>query len=197
MRHLVAAAVMALALPGAASAVTFSGAWNVSGSALSDPGLVVGAAGPSAFSFDLEDGGSTSFKLFRIYTGESDVGSDDLDPQGLDVGFALTSHAAGGTVGGTSIGRKFFGFQWGEVAWSGPVEIDVGTGLLSVLLSDAKHFNKGLFGLSKGEKHGADVYATVSYAAVAPVPLPAGLPLVLVGLGALGCAGFRRKAPAA
>ena len=54
MRHLIAAAVLAVALPGAASALTFNGSWNVSGSALSDPDLVIRTSPASGtFTFDL------------------------------------------------------------------------------------------------------------------------------------------------
>ena len=78
LRTLIVAAALALAAPGAASAVTFSGSWGVSGSALGDPGLVVRASPPGAFSFDLASGASASFNLFRIWSPEAAVGPDDL-----------------------------------------------------------------------------------------------------------------------
>jgi hypothetical protein len=189
----IAAVALGLALPGAVSAATFSGSWNVSGSALSDPGLVVAASGSPSFSFDLDSGQSTSFDLFRIWSPEADVGSDDMAPRSLDVGFDLSSHGAGGSVAGTTAGHKFLGFQWGSVDWDQPLDIDVGHGTLSVALADTG-FNTGFFGLLKGEDFGSNVKATFSYTAPAPVPLPAGLGLIAAACGALGLAGVRRRA---
>jgi hypothetical protein len=201
LRQLIAGAILALALPGAASAVTFSGNWSASGPALADTGLEIetqpGAAGPNAFSWDVNDGETKAFSLFRIFTDETHVnwGDDDV-PQALSVNFSLNSHAASGSVNGTSNGHNILLAQWGSVDWSGPLVLDLGTGLLSIVLNDVAHFNKGLFGLKEGIRHGADITANVSYSAAAPIPLPAGLGLILAGAGALGAAGFRRK-PAA
>ena len=67
--------------------------------------------------------------------------------------------------------------------------------LFSALFSNTTDFNWGFIDPAEGYKHGADVYAKFSYEA-APVPLPAGLALILSGLGALGVFGVRRKAAA-
>jgi hypothetical protein len=177
---------------GAAAAATFTGSWELSGSALADPGLVV-AAGPDggSFAFDLAGGQSTSFSLFRLWSPEGSVGSDDLVPRGLEVRFGL-SGGASGAVAGTTAGHRLLGLQWGSVDWREPLALDLGDGgILSVALDDAV-FNAGFLGLAGGESFGADVQATFSY--TAPVPLPAGAGLLLLGLGALGLLAMRRSA---
>jgi hypothetical protein len=203
LRHLIAAAVLAVALPGAASALTFDGSWNVSGDALTDPGLVIKTSPASgSFSFDLDDGESTSFKLFNIWTDEGNVGDDDWAANDIFANF--TVNGASGSLAGTVEGHKAFVFPvffpaWGSVDWANPLELNVGTGILSVALTGVEHFNKGLFsGLNRGEAHGGKVHAEFSYRetspAPAPVPLPAGFGLIAAGIGALGLFGFRRKA---
>jgi hypothetical protein len=186
-----AAAFLAVASPGLAGAATFSGTWDVSGSALRDPGLVISttprAESGRPVSFNLGDGESTSFKLFRIWTRETSVGADDLVPSELSVGFDFDG--ARGDVEGTTLGHRALGIQWGSVDWTAPLVLDVGGGLLSVELENAG-FNRGAFGLSEGERWGSDVKATFSY--TAPVPLPPGFGLLVVGLGALGAVRLRR-----
>ena len=200
LKHLIAAAALALAVPGAASAVTFTGSFVVSGSALSDPGLVVSTSpGSGPLAFDLDLGGSTTFKLFDIWTDEGSISSDDRVPQSLEVAFNLSSPLASGSIFGSSVAEGLIR-QQGAVTWNGPAQLGFGDGgILSVALSDAT-FNKGLFALNRGEGKGADIYATFTYAAEpaqvqtpAPVPLPAGLGLIVAGLGALGFAGGRSK----
>ena len=78
--------------------------------------------------------------------------------------------------------------QWGSLDWHAPLEVALGGGMLSILLSD-ESFGHGLLGLGKGRRNGANVFARVSYTAgtpaASPVPVPAGLPLVLTGLAVL------------
>jgi hypothetical protein len=185
------AAVLMLA-PGAAAAATFAGSWEVSGSALADPGLVVAAgADGGSFAFELAGGQSTSFSLFRLWSPEGSVGADDLVPRGLEVRFGL-SGGVGGTVAGTTAGHRLLGLQWGSVDWREPLALELGDGgVLSVALDDAV-FNAGFLGLAGGRGLGADVRATFSYAA--PVPLPAAAGLLLAGLGALGLLAAGRRA---
>ena len=200
MRHLIAAAVLGVALPGAASALTFNGAWNISGDALTDPGLVIKTSPASgSFSFDLDDGESTSFKIFRIWTDEGNVGDDDWAANDIFANFTI--NGASGSLAGTVKGHKAYAFPiffpaWGSVDWANPLQLNLGTGILSVALTGVEHFNKGLFGLERGEAHGGKVYASFSYkeTSPAPVPLPAGLGLIAAGIGALGFFGIRRKA---
>lgn len=193
MKYLVAAATLVFLLPGVASALTFSGNYNVTGSALSDPGLVVEIApNPGTFSFDLESGKSTTLNIFDIWTNETAVGSDDRVPQGLAVNFNLLTPTGTGILGGESIASGLIR-QHGSVDWSAPLLIALGNGgSLSVALSDAT-FNWGTFGLTPGQRNGADVFATFTYTSPSAVPLPAGLGLILAGIGAMGAAGFRRR----
>jgi hypothetical protein len=196
----IAAAALALALPAVASAATFTGSFNVTGTAFADPGLVVQtAANTNPFAFDLDDGQSTSVNLFRIWTDETAVSDDDRTARSVDVNFDV--NGATGTLSGESYGANggFLGlFEGGTVDWSNPLALDVGTGTLTVslfsgLFNPSTDFNWGFIDIAEGYKHGADVYASFSYEA-APVPLPAGLALILSGLGALGVVGARRKA---
>lgn len=192
-KYMVAAAALAFLLPGAASALTFTGNYNVSGSALSDPGLVVEIApNPGTFSFDLDSGQSTTFNIFDIWTNEGSVGSDDRVPQGLAVNFNLLTPTGSGVLGGESVASGLIR-QHGSVDWASPVQIALGNGgTLSVALSDAT-FNWGTFGLTPGQRNGADVFATFTYTSPSAVPLPAGLGLILAGMGAIGAAGYRRR----
>jgi hypothetical protein len=193
LRHLIAAAVLAVALPGAASALTFNGSWNISGSALSDPGLVVKTTpGSGTFGFDLDDGESTRFRLFKLWTEETDVGRDDRAADDIFANFTI--NGTSGSLAGTIKGHDAFLFQWGSLDWANPLELDVGRGVLSIALNGIEHFNKGWFGLDPSATK-PKVYAEFSYreTSPAPVPLPAGLGLIAAGIGALGFFGFRRK----
>ena len=198
------ATAAALALPGIAAAATFTGSWSVSANT-ADPGLVVAAwPGAGSGSLDLDVGESATFDLFHIWTDEADVGYDDLAPKPIAVDFSFADPTAwgapvAGSIGGSTSGDKsLFGLiQKGKLTWDGPLTLAFGqggTGKLTFALSDAI-FNTGLFGLKEGWKHGATVQATVSYD-VAPVPLPAALPLLLGALGLMGVAA-RRRGPAA
>ena len=189
MKHRLFAVALALALPGAASAVTVQGGWSLAGEALTGAGLEVRTNRRAGnFDFDLSDGAETSFRLFRIWTDESDVGRDDRAPRSLVAGFDLPTLGRGGSVAGSTRGREALGVQWGSLDWQAPLEIALGGGMLSILLSD-ETFGRGLLGLGQGRRNGADVFARVSYTAGVPaasaVPVPAGLPLALTGLGVL------------
>jgi len=200
LKHFIAAAALAAALPGAASALSFSGTYGVSGSAFSDPGLVIQTA-PSngSYAFNLDVGQSTTVKLFDIWTNENSVGSDDTVPQSINVGFDMTDPVSTGNVSGSTVGNSLlFGlFQSGSVSWDGPLQLAFGKGgILSVMLNNAT-FNDGVFGLDEGQRHGAGIKATFTYEqSPSAVPLPAGLGLMAAGVGALGAAARRRKAAA-
>lgn len=195
---LAAALAAGLALP--ASAATFTGGWTVDYNAF-DPGLVVevtpGSGGGTTP--DLAVGDSYTFDLFRIWTDETSVNAgEDTTPAPISVGFTFTNPVAGGVIAGVTEGGRsgFFGaVHDGRVTWDAPLTVRFGagdTGRLTLSLGDAT-FNRSVFGLHEGERYGASVTATLRYdAAPAPVPLPAALPLMAVGLGALGIAGRRR-----
>lgn len=201
-KYLASAAVAAaLCLPGVASALTFSGDWAVTGLQSSDPGLVVKTSG-SAGSFstaDLAVGESYTFNLFRIWTDESSVNKhEDTVASPIEVTFSFAEPLASGPVSGTTRGVNHVLKQWGALDWNSPITLTFGeadTGRLSLALSDVI-FNKGLFGLNDGYKHGANVTATLTYDA-APIPLPATLPLLLGGLALVGAARRRATARAA
>ena len=189
-----AAMVAALALPGAASALTFTGSWAIGAINSIDPGLVVKTSSSGGgFSTDLGVGDSHTFNLFRIWTDETSVNvPEDTAPKPFSVAFSFDDPVTGGTATGVTYGTNNFWTQSGVLAWDGPITLSFGqnnTGKLSLALSDAV-FNAGLFGLKEGWKHGDKVTATLTYD-TAPIPLPATLPLLLGGL-ALAAAARRR-----
>lgn len=194
IKKLVVAIGFLVFAPSVAFAATFTGNYGVSGDAFSDPGLVV-EVDPvgGSFSVDLSVGETKIVHLFDIWTNETWVNGDDRAPQSIDVAFNLLAPAGAGVLEGETKGSGFF-FQRGAVNWDDPLEIAFGpdgSGILSVVLNDAT-FNWGLFGLTPGEKYGAGIYAALTYE-VAPVPLPAALPLLAGALGFLGLVGWRRR----
>ena len=204
MRYLIGAAVVALALPCGAMAATFSGGWTASANA-SDPGLVVSLSSASGAvnTSDLAVGQSYSFNLFRIWTDEATVnrGEDD-QPQPISVSFAFTDPVVSGTTVGQTFGeRSLLGvIQQGRVVWNGPLTLSFGqggTGRMTISLSNGV-FNSGVGGLDEGATDSALVRATLRYdqapvSSPAAVPLPATLPLLAAGVGAIGLAARRRR----
>jgi hypothetical protein len=197
--RILGAALLALTFvtSGVASAATFTANYTVTANT-TDPGLVVDV-NPSAASFTrhLEVGESAHINLFRIWTNEAAVNHDDKAPKPISVAFDFTSpDHFGGTATGSTEGRSFlYGLvQDGKLTWDGPLVLGFGqgnTGKATLTLADVV-FNKGLFGLHEGYKYGADVHAKLRYD-MAPVPLPAALPLLAAGLGLIGFVAARRR----
>ena len=200
--YLASAAVAAmLCLPGAASALSFSGDWTITTIRSTDPGLVVQTSASSgSFSTpDLAVGQSHTFSLFDIWTDETDAAwFEDTVPYPISVSFNFTSPAAAAAIGGTTYGVNILVAQWGELDWEPSTTVSFGpndSGNLTLSLSDVI-FNKHIFGLKEGERYGANVTATLNYT-TAPVPLPATLPLLLGGIALVGAARHRVRTRAA
>ena len=206
MKKILLVLVLVLGMAGAAWAETFTlNNFNV---ALNntDPGLALQSEliQTAPFSFDLNVGGSTTFDLFKIWTGESTVnyGEDEVQsPISVSMNFSAPPPPFGSSVDGVTFGvhnglftrwgYEYFSEQYGEVNWDGPVTFyfgPQGNGELVISLSD-ETFNWGMYGLWSGEYFGAEIEATAFYRA-APVPEPT--TMLLLGLGLLGVAGIRR-----
>jgi hypothetical protein len=190
-----AAFVAVVGVSTVASAVSFSGSYQINALS-SDPGLVVQTqelADPLNFVLT-NPGDMVTLNLFKIWTNETDVGSDDFMQAGISVDFDFTSPLTTGTVTGATFGATaFFVFEGGELVWDGPKVLDFGNqGKLQIELSD-ESFNYGLLGTTPGKKHGAIVEAkfTLVSDSVSQVPLPASLPLFMAALG--GLALIRRR----
>src|SRR5690625_700361 len=203
-RVVAAAAVFlsAVGLSSMASAVSFSGDFSVAAHSEGD-GLIVETSklfDPMEFEL-LTVGESVSYDLFRIWTDEKSVNADDFASQNISVAFNFLSPAGSGTVDGQTAGAElFFGlFQGGQVVWNDPEDITFGDGSqLRITLSDGD-FNWGMFGTIPGEGHGALITANFELISdsAAVIPLPAGLPLLLSGIGGLALLDRRRNAAAA
>jgi hypothetical protein len=98
----------------------------------------------------------------------------------VDLVFSSPDVAFGTGTGSGQVGGNFVG---GQLAWDAPVEISFAQGsTLFVNLHD-------MDGTSDAGSSGADFYGEF----VAVVPLPASVPLLVAGLGALGWVGRRKK----
>lgn len=181
---------------GIVDAATFKGDYSVSYNE-DDPGLVVqvqpdnGNFGP----FDLDVGEWHIFHIFDIWTDETWVNKDDRHKQDISVNFNFHTPVAAGQLDGTTKGKTFFGFQWGQMNWDNPLTLSFGpggTGQMKIYIFGEHHnkFNKGFFGLHEGEHYGSKVYAKIKYT-IEPIPLPTtGLMLFA---GVLGLAAARRR----
>lgn len=170
------------------------GASSVSANS-TDPGLVIStslSAGLSSVAFTLNDGQSSTFAFFNIWTNEGSVESDDTasKPISAYLDFAVPMPNSGTTVDGETYGVRtgFLGnIQYGQLVWDGPVIVTASDREFVITLSN-EVFNYGeLWGT--GCK-GATVEATVTQRS-SSVP-EASATLSLLGLGMLAIAGFRR-----
>ena len=131
-----------------------------------DPGLVIHTSlsgGLAGTSFTLNDGGSSTFNFFNIWTDETTVNSDDLVAYNISATVNFSDPFTGATVNGVTFGGSIlFGLsQWGQIQWSGPTTITLGDRVFSLSLSN-EIFNPGIFGLSDGQGCGAIIEATVT-----------------------------------
>lgn len=189
-----AISVAILTLPTMASALVFTGDFQVQAN-FYEPGLTVTVdQTPNPFSTpDLAVGDHYEFSVFDIWTNETEVLGDDLIARPISVKFNFNSPETAGKAMGTTSGFDDF-VQLGEVTWDNPTVFSFGqggTGKFSVELTNAI-FNEGVFGLEPGPDFGETVLAKLTYD-VAPVPLPATLPLLLGGLGIAGAMSRRAR----
>lgn len=189
------AAAMALSAGTVANATTFVGDYSATVNTV-DPGLKLNVFDlPGALNFSLNNPGDTSATdIFKLYTLEGSIESDDLAPKPISVAFNFTlPDVFGGSVGGTTYGESFFGVvQNGHVQWSGPQILNFGNGgQLQVALNNAD-FNKGFFGLDEGKGDGATITASFQLVSNA-IPEPATWAMMITGFGLAGVAIRRRR----
>lgn len=152
-------------------------------------------AGLSSVAFTLNDGQSTTFSFFDIWTNEEDVNGNDTTPKSISayLDFAIPSPNSGTTVNGDTYGvvTGFMGkVQYGTVVWDGPVTVTAADRTFQITLSNetfnyGDHWDLGCVG--------ATVEATVKQLR-SPTTVPeTSATLSLLGLGMLMIVGFRRR----
>lgn len=210
MRKLFAAAAMVAALgaAGAAGATAFTGSYSATyyGSSSSDGnnGLAVDLqdstpGSGTGFGFNLVNNGDfANVNLFKIYTQEHEVDSDDGIHKAISVLFNFTAPGvANGAVNGEtwaidgSINR-------GVVTWNGPAVINFGGGFgtLTVTLNNAEFAQNSSNGDNlSGQKAQITGKFTLSNvgAAVGAVPEPATWGMMIMGFGLTGATLRRRR----
>lgn len=151
-------------------------------------------SGLSSVAFTLNDGQSTMFSFFDIWTTEDVLYTSDTKHKTISayLDFAIPSPNSGTTVTGDTYGvaTGFFGsIQYGAVVWDGPVTVTAGDCVFQITLSD-ETFNYGsLWGLGCG---GATVVATVKQVRSTTTVPETSATLSLLGFGMLMIAGSRR-----
>ena len=187
-----------------ANAISFTGTFNITSDAATDPSLVIvtnPALGTDSapINFNLNSVGNTATfnSLFQIGTPENSIQSDDTVWKNMTVAFSFSAPppAFGGPVTGQTRGRAvFFGLiQFGELDWDSSIQLAFGNGgLLGIELFDTT------FGLShNGQPDFEDVKGVFTLLALPndragenETPLPGAV--WLFGTVLAGGAGFGR-----
>ena len=201
MRNRLMLAAASLAAAGAfassaSAATTFDGSYSASYNT-TDPGLVISTTPiNSSFSFSLNAGQSKSVALFKIFTDERSVDSDDKSAKPISVTFDFTAPTTfGGSVNGATVGQSvLFGlFQDGQLTWSngGNALLGFGDGgELSVHVNNVT-FDAGIGKL--GDLTGAGTVTADFKEISASVPEPATWAAMLIGLFGMGAVLRRAK----
>jgi hypothetical protein len=194
---LVAAGLLASTMSVPAMAVEFVGSYTTAGHSSGDGLLIKTTPGPQNISFDIDQGESTGWlKLFNIWTDETDVNwGEDTSPKAFTLTFNFDSPDFDGVANGVTFGVNYIITQYGVLEWANGGHFDFAFGnggLLSLDLTDAD-FNKGLFGLDEGKKHGDKVYGKFTLESVSAVPEPATWLTMIAGFGMVGAAMRRQK----
>jgi hypothetical protein len=133
----------------------------------SEPGLVINTSvlpSVAGTSFTLDDGNSSTFAFFDIWTDETSINPDDKLGYAISATLNFVDPLTGATVNGVTIGGAFMQglSQWGQVTWNGPVMVNIpGDRAFNITLSD-ETFNWGFGGLNEGMMCGATVSATIT-----------------------------------
>jgi hypothetical protein len=195
---LAAASLLALTLPNA-SAVQYTytiGSGLVYGNH-ADPGLVLSYQLSSSLAgtkFSLNDGQSTTFDFFKIWTNETSVNPDDKQQKPISASLNFTDPFSSASLGGITFGGStWYGVESGKLVWTtGPATVTAGGLTYSVALSDVA-FNTGFLDLREGARYGAMVKATVTQIGSGYTSVPDnGSTTMLLGLAFLAIAFVRR-----
>ncbi len=182
-------AAVCVAASSASASTTFDGGYTASYNT-TDPGLVISTTPiNSTFSFNLNQGDSTSVDLFQILTAEGSVEKDDKSAKPISVTFSFTAPTSfGGSVDGATVGKSvLFGlFQDGVLTWNnhGNAQMAFGNGgELDVHLNGAT-FDNGIGGL--GNISGPATITADFTEVTASVPEPATWATMLLGVFGIG-----------
>jgi hypothetical protein len=201
-----ALAALASTIATPAFAVTFVGDYAITSN--TGHGLIVNTTkvGDLTSGFTLNNVGDT-FRygtLFKIWTPEADVGSDDLKTRPISVAFNFTSPngISGGSVTGDTVGEvQFWGLkQNGLLGWSndGIQTFSFGNGgSLQVELDNWLEFGNGFLGLTDKQRTVGATFTLLSNstpgAGAGAVPEPATWAMMIAGFGMIGGAMRSRR----